>query len=321
MLLSSDCSLLVDNLADHLCGAVEVLIVVDVQILFFARNHALGDVGIGALEAQHGRLGERVLLVSLDDACGEVVATEDSAEDVDEDGLNFGVVVQKFESLGELFTLSAATNIEEVGGLTTVRLNDVHGGHGESGAIDEATDVAANMNIVQIEVFGVPLPRVVLGLVLLVGEVLLAEDRVRVDGHFAVSGEHFAFLSQHEWVDLNHVGVLLHEAVVDFGENILNLVGLVFDAKVRGNLPECSGVGAVNGRNRELENSLRSLRSDILDRHATIWGVDESGGTGRAVKRDGQIHLLSDVDLPDEVNRVDRETICAALVRHECLAK
>ena len=58
-----------DDFADLLGSAVEVFIVVNVQLFFFARNHLLGHVRVCALEAQNHRLREGVFLVSLDDRC------------------------------------------------------------------------------------------------------------------------------------------------------------------------------------------------------------------------------------------------------------
>ena len=49
------CSLPRNDLADLLSSAVEVFVVEDVQLLFFASDHLLGDVRVGTLQAQdHG---------------------------------------------------------------------------------------------------------------------------------------------------------------------------------------------------------------------------------------------------------------------------
>ena len=233
---SSCRSLLVDDLADLLCGAVEILVIEDVELFLLAGDHLLGHVGVGALEAQYHRLGERVLLVGLDDGSGEIVAAQDTAENVHEDRLNLVIIVQQLESFNKCLTFGAAADVKEVSGLATVQLDDVHGGHGQASTIDKAADVAANVNVVQIEVLGMSLAWVILSLVFLLGEVLLAEEGVRIDSDFAISTEHITFLSQHKWVDLDHVGVLSHEAVIDFAEDVLDLIGLLSNAKICGSL-------------------------------------------------------------------------------------
>jgi len=187
-------SLLVDDLADLLSGAIEVFVVEDVQLLLFAGDHLLGDVGVGALQAQNHRLFERVLLVGTDDGGGEVVASEDSTEDVHKDSFDLGVVVEELEGLGQCITLCAATDIKEVSRLTTVELDDIHGGHGETSAVDEAADVTSDVDIIKIKALGVLLTSVILSFIFDGCEVLLAEESVRIDGDLAVSCKHLALL-------------------------------------------------------------------------------------------------------------------------------
>ena len=187
-------SLLVDDLADLLSGAIEVFVVEDVQLLLFAGNHLLSDVGVGALQAKNHRLVERVLLVGADDGGGEVVASEDSTEDVHKDSFDLGVVVEELEGLGQCIALCAATDIKEVSRLTTVELDDIHGGHGETSAVDEAADVTSDVNIIKIKALGVLLTSVILSFIFDGCEVLLAEESVRIDGDLAVSCKHLALL-------------------------------------------------------------------------------------------------------------------------------
>lgn len=187
-------SLLVDDLADLLSGAIEVFVVEDVQLLLFAGDHLLGDVGVGALQAQNHRLVERVLLVGADDGGGEVVASEDSTEDVHKDSFDLGVVVEELEGLGQCITLCTTTDIKEVSRLTTVELDDIHGGHGETSAVDEAADVTSDVDIIKIKALGVLLTSVILSFIFDGCEVLLAEESVRIDGDLAVSCKHLALL-------------------------------------------------------------------------------------------------------------------------------
>ena len=168
-------SLLANNFADLLGSAIKVLIVKDIEFFLLTGDHLLGDIGVGALEAEDHRLGERVLLVGLDDRASEVVTTKDTTENVHKDGFYFGIFVEEFESFGKLLAFGAAADIQEIGGLTTVELNDIHGGHGESGTVDEAADVTTDMDVVQVEVFGMLLTWVVLSLIFLSSKILLSE--------------------------------------------------------------------------------------------------------------------------------------------------
>lgn len=221
-------SLLLDNFADLLGSRVEVFLVVNVQVLLFASDHLLGDVRVGSLKAEDHRFVEGVFLVGLDDGCGKVIAAENTAEDVDEDSFDLGVFVKKLEGLGELLTLGAATDVQEVGGLTAVELDDVHRGHGESSTVDEAADVSTDMDVVQVKVFGVLLTGVILSLIFLSGEIFLTEQGVRVNRDLAVGSQDLVVFGEDEGVDLDKVAVALHKAFIDLGEHLHNLVGLGF---------------------------------------------------------------------------------------------
>lgn len=70
---------------------------------------------------------ERVIFVGLDDGGGEMVATQDSTKDVDEDSFNFGIFVKKFQGFCQLFALGATADIQEVSGFASLLFDDVHG--------------------------------------------------------------------------------------------------------------------------------------------------------------------------------------------------
>ena len=66
---------------------------------------------------------------------------DDAAKDVDQDGLDARVGGDDAEGLVDALLLDSATQIEEVGRLATLQLDNVHGGHGQTGAVDEATNL------------------------------------------------------------------------------------------------------------------------------------------------------------------------------------
>ena len=166
------------NSTNLLCGAIEVFVIEDSELILLTCDHALGNVGVGSLEAQDHRFVEAILLVACNDGLGELVASEDSTEDVHEDGFHFGVVVKELEGLGELVTLGAAADVQEVSWFSTILLNNIHGGHGESGAVDKAADISSDVDVVEVVLLGVCFFGVVLGLVFLGEEVFLTESSV-----------------------------------------------------------------------------------------------------------------------------------------------
>lgn len=88
------------------------------------------------------------------------------------------------------------------------------------------------MNVVQVEALGVLLASVVLGLILLRGEIFLTEGGVGVNSDFGISGENLVIFSENERVDFNHVAVASHETFIDLGEHVHNLVSLIGNTQV-----------------------------------------------------------------------------------------
>ena len=106
------------------------------------------------------------------------------------------------------------------------------------------------MNVVEVELLGVLFASVVLGLVLLFSEIFLAEGSVGINRDLAISSENLILFRENERVDFDHIAVTGHEALVNLGEHVGNLVGLATDTKVGGSLTEGSLVetfGRVNG--------------------------------------------------------------------------
>src|SRR5215212_4099755 len=80
------------------------------------------------------------------DALCDDVAPRDSAEDIDENGAHVRVRGHQAERLRNLIGAGAATDVEEVCGFAAMKHDGVHGRHCQSGAIDDAPDVAAELD-------------------------------------------------------------------------------------------------------------------------------------------------------------------------------
>jgi len=65
-------------------------------------------------------------------------------------------------------------------------LDHVQGGHGQTGAVDDAADVPFEPHVAETAVDGRPFPGVLLGLVPQLRHVLVAEQGVVVEGHLGV---------------------------------------------------------------------------------------------------------------------------------------
>ena len=80
----------------------------------------------------------------------------------------------------------AAADVEEVGRILAVELDDVHRRHGEAGAVDHAADVAVERDIGEVVFRRLDLLLVLLGLVAQRDDVGMAVERVVVEADLGV---------------------------------------------------------------------------------------------------------------------------------------
>mmetsp|Transcript_4511 Transcript_4511/g.6792 ORF Transcript_4511/g.6792 Transcript_4511/m.6792 type:complete len:271 (-) Transcript_4511:23-835(-) len=148
-----------------------------------------------------------------------------------------------------------------------------------------------------------------LGAVLHLLEIVLAEDSVVINGHFRVGGEDLVVLGEDERVDLDHVAVLLHEAIVHRLHQPHQLGLLLRDSKVVGSLNQGFHIWALEGVHVKLIDLAGVLLSDVLNRHSSGGRVDENGSRGGSIQGQTEVHFLLDAELLDNVDRVHEEAI------------
>src|SRR3984957_18881721 len=139
------------RLDDFLRGIVEIVGRQHVEAAF--PDDLLAGIDIGAFQPHHQGNLEAGFLDRRDHALGNDVAFHDATENVDQDALHVGIGGDDLERRGDLGLVGAAAYVEEVRRRHSVKLDDVHGGHREAGAVDHTPDVAVERDIVEI-VFG-----------------------------------------------------------------------------------------------------------------------------------------------------------------------
>src|SRR6202522_3851009 len=77
------------------------------------------------------------------------VNAEDTAKNIDKHGLHVLVRKQDLEGVLDLLLVGAATYIEEIRGRAAGVLDNVHGRHGQAGAVHHAGDVAVELDVVE----------------------------------------------------------------------------------------------------------------------------------------------------------------------------
>ena len=126
-------------------------------------------------------------LASIDNSISDGSTVDNSTKHIDKDRLDLVILGDDTECLLDLMFLNTASNIEEVGGFSSVQLDDVHGGHGEAGTIDQTPDVPVQLDVVEAVLGGLHLPGVRLGGVLHVEDVLLSEGGVVIKPKLGIS--------------------------------------------------------------------------------------------------------------------------------------
>jgi hypothetical protein len=145
-----------------------------------------------ALEADHQGPVEARVLHGLDNALGDDVALHDAAENIDQDGFHVRVGKDDLEGLGDLLHRGAAPHVQKVRRLAPVQFDDVHGRHGQPGAVHEATDVAVQPYIGDPHLPGALFGVRKVGQIGFLEEGLVAEGGVVVQGDLGVHGQETA---------------------------------------------------------------------------------------------------------------------------------
>ena len=70
------------------------------------------------------------------------------------------------------------------------------------------------------------LASILLRFVFLIEQVLLTILGIGVNCDFTIGSEYFAVIGKHQWVDLYHVAILCHEAIIDASKHFNDLIGV-----------------------------------------------------------------------------------------------
>ena len=262
------------------------------------------------------------LLDGADHAARDAVRAGDAAEDVDQHGAHVGVGDEQAERVLDRLLAGAAADVEEVGRLAAVELDDVHRGHGEAGAVDHAGDVAVELDVVQVELRRLDLHRVLLVEVAHLHDVRVAEEGVVVEVDLGVERHHVARAGDHQRIDLGERRVRLQIGVHEPGDQLRGLGRrLPFEAEAAGHGAGLERQDAEVGIDRQPEDLLRMRGRDLLDVHAAgRRGHDHRLALG-AVERDREVELLGDVGGLLDQHLADELPFGAGLVGDELHAE
>lgn len=276
---------------------------------------------VGTLQTSNDRGLEVHALNNLDETLGNSVAADDATEDVDEDSSDLGVRGDEVEGLADSLRCGTATNIEEVGGRTTVQLDDVHGGHGKTGTVDKAANITIELDEVEANLGGLDLISILLGDVPPLEDLLLTEVRVVVEAELGVHSKDLVVGGLGQRVDLDLGRIALGEDLVQ----VLNGVLSVFDALLGEAKLGCNVAGdLVSDTNVDVDgggdDSLGVLLSNGLDVHTSLRRGDDDGALRGAVHEDGEVELSARKLALDDEDGVAETTCGSGLLGDELVA-
>jgi len=290
-------------------GKLDSLLGSALQIINGENLHArlvddlVGLLHVGALQTGDDGDLEVEVLDSVDQTGGDGVAPYDTTKDVDEDGSHLLVAGDELKGLLDGGGGGTSTDVEEVGGLAAVELDDVHGGHGETGAVDKAANVTLELDEVEAGLSSANLLGVLLRSIAPAKDLLLPVVGVVVEAELGVHAQNLVVRGLGEGVDLDLSGVLLEEDLVQLLDGVLGVLdALLAEAQLGGDLAGNLVCYADVDVNVGCDDGFGVLLGDTLDIDTTLGGRDDNGALRGAVHEDSEVELaagelaLADVD-------------------------
>ena len=103
-------------------------------------------------------------------------------------------------------------------GALAVELDDVHGRHGEPGAVDHAADGAVERNVIEVVFRRLDLLVVLLAEIAQRQDVGMAVERVVVEADLGIEADELAVLGDDQRIDLEQAHVLVGERFIELRE-------------------------------------------------------------------------------------------------------
>ncbi len=279
----------------------------DVQAAFSQDFLAAGDVG--SFQSYDQRYLEGDLLGGFDYAGGDDVAFHDAAEDVDQDPFDVFVGEDQLEGFGDALNGGSAPDIQEVGRVAAVMLDDVHGGHGQSGSVDQAADVAVERDVGEVMLGCFDFVGVFFVVVAHVAQFGVAEDGVVVKAEFGVEADQVFFGGDYQRVDFQHGAVAGDEGFVESPQYRDGFVDqFAPQTEAEGDLAALEGGQADQRVNGFGEDLFGGFGGDFFDVHPPFGGGHD-GDFGcaavhyqRDVQFGGDVAAVFDQDAGDQLS-------------------
>lgn len=250
-----------------------------------------------------------------------MIAAHDPTEDIDKDSRDLGIARDEIERVLDGGWCGSTAHIQEVSWLSAVELDDVHCCHGESGSIDETSDIAVELDEVESVFCGFDFVGVFLRCIPCSENVLLPEVCVVVEAEFGIHTEDLVIRRLRPRVNLNLRSILLIEQLIQLlhlARRRLN--ALLAEAQLSHNLLRqiiCNALVDIHGVRLDCA---RVRLGNFLDIHASLRGSDDDGALTGAVHEDGEVEFAAGELAFDDVDGVAGTAGGTGLFRDELVA-
>ena len=284
-------------------------------------DELLAELDVSALEPDDKWDLETDLLDGVDDTLSDHVAPDDTTEDVDEDALDLWVAADDEEALSNGGLAGTTTKVEEVSWFTTGKLDNIAGGHSETGTVNEASDITIELDVVKAVLLSPKFHWVDLGKVSVGEDLFLPVVGGVVEVELAVDSDDPAVDGLGEWVDFDLGSIGADEELPEL-LHFLNTApeGLARKAELGAELHGDWLGDALDTIEDLLEDGLWALGGDLFDLDTTLGGGDDDWGLGSTVEEDSEVELLLDLDWVREHDGLAVGALSTGLLGDEVLA-
>jgi hypothetical protein len=259
-------------------------------------EHGDGFLGAGAVYAEKHRHLRRKGLPGVDDPFCHDIGARKSAAEIDHQAFHVWIVEHQLEG-GFGLGVCLTADFQKIRRLAAMVGDDIHGGHGEAGAIGEHADCAVQGNVTQAEIAatlfqcGQPFCRSQPLQLRLPLNTRIVQHELAIQRDQSSIGEH------RQGIDFQQLGVVLTVAGIQLDQELGHRV--LHFAQIQSREHPGGGVDIESGSNihRGFANGARVRLRDLLDVHATGSGEHHQRTLARGAVEDGGIKLTSDARL------------------------
>lgn len=276
---------------------------------------------VSTLKTCNDRNPQVHLLHNLNKTLSNSITSYNTTKDIDKDSRHLRVSSDQLESVLDSGRCSSTTDIQEVGRVTAVQLDDVHGRHGQTGTVDKASNVTVQLDEVEVVLGRLDFIGVFLRLVAPGHDLLLSEVGVVVEPELGIHGHDLVISRLRPGVNLNLCAVLVLENSIHLLQVLSRFrYSLIRESNLSGNFRgefvgeafvDVDGVGLDCGGVRF---------GDFFNVHSSLRGGDDDGALALTVHEDGEVELSAGEFSFDDVDGFAGSALLTGLLRDELVA-